>query len=107
MIFCPYPALKPYSIGHLLPINSLIPCGFALSKNKISIRAKASLCSQQKKSLATYISQQHSLNNIRTAFLIRCEQTERAEVDDSVVTPDTFQSSVFYSRSKALAWLFQ
>jgi hypothetical protein len=42
MIFCPYPALKSYSIGHLLPINSLIPCDFALSKNKISIRAKVS-----------------------------------------------------------------
>ncbi|MEO0443783.1 MAG: hypothetical protein AAFZ92_08610, partial [Pseudomonadota bacterium] len=32
-----------YSIGHLLPINSLFPCIFALPKSKITFRAKVSL----------------------------------------------------------------
>ena len=69
------------------------------------IAAKMRVTRLEKKRLAEYISEQHALINAKTAFLIRCEQTERAEVDDSVVRPEHFQSQVFYSRSKALKWL--
>ena len=45
--YCAYPSRgyrgKSYSFGHLLRINSLIPCDFALPENKISIRAKVSV----------------------------------------------------------------
>ena len=43
MIFCPHTALTSYSIGHLLPINSLFACDVALSGNKTSIRVKVSI----------------------------------------------------------------
>ncbi len=43
MLFYPHTALKTYSFGHLLVINSLIACAFALSANKTSIRAKCYL----------------------------------------------------------------
>jgi uncharacterized protein (UPF0261 family) len=69
------------------------------------IAAKMRVTRPEKKRLAEYISEQHALINAKTAFLIRCEQTERAEVDDSVVRPENFDSSVFYSRTKALSLL--
>lgn len=42
MIFYSYAALKSYSLDHLLGINSLVVCDFALLKSKISILEKTS-----------------------------------------------------------------
>jgi len=69
------------------------------------VGAKMQLSKHEKVELAKYISEQHALINAKTAFLIRCEQTEREEIDDAVVRTDEFDSQVFYSRSKALDWL--
>jgi hypothetical protein len=69
------------------------------------VAAKMHISQQEKKQLAEYISEQHSLINVKTAFLIRCEQTEREEIDDAVIHPDAFISQVFFSRTKAMAWL--
>lgn len=69
------------------------------------VAAKMQITRTEKERLAEFISTQHALINAKTAFLIRCEQTEREEVDNSVVRPDDFDSQVFYSRSKAIDWL--
>ena len=69
------------------------------------VGAKMQLSPEQKVELAKYVSEQHALINAKTAFLIRCEQTEREEVDDAVLRTDEFISQVFYSRTKALEWL--
>jgi len=69
------------------------------------VGAKMQLSKDEKVELAKYISDQHALIQAKTAFLIRCEQTEREEIDDAVVRTDEFDSQVFYSRTKALDWL--
>jgi len=69
------------------------------------VGAKMKISKEEKMELAKYISEQHALIQAKTAFLIRCEQTEREEIDDAVVRPDAFDSQVFYSRTKALEWL--
>jgi uncharacterized protein GlcG (DUF336 family) len=69
------------------------------------VAAKMHISQQEKLELAKYISEQHALINARTAFLIRCEQTEREEIDDAIIHPDAFISQVFFSRAKALDWL--
>jgi len=69
------------------------------------VGAKMQLSKQEKVELAKYISEQHALIQAKTAFLIRCEQTEREEIDDAVVRTEEFDSQVFYSRTKALEWL--
>jgi hypothetical protein len=69
------------------------------------IGAKMELSPEEKVKLAAYVSTEHALINAKTAFLIRCEQTEREEVDDAVVREDEFDSQVFYSRAKAISWL--
>jgi len=69
------------------------------------VGAKMQLSKTEKVALAKYISEQHALIKAKTAFLIRCEQTEREEIDDAVVRSDDFDSQVFYSRTKALEWL--
>lgn len=69
------------------------------------ISAKMHITPEEKIILANYISEQHLLINAKTAFLIRCEQTEREEIDNAVVRPDEFNSEVFFSRTKALEWL--
>jgi len=69
------------------------------------VGAKMQLSKEEKVELAAYISEQHALINAKTAFLIRCEQTEREEIDDAVIRGDDFESNVFYSRTKALDWL--
>jgi len=71
------------------------------------VAAKMRVTRSEKKRLAEYISEQHALVNAKTAFLIRCEQTERAEVDTAVSRSEQFVSQVFYSRSKAMDWLIQ
>jgi len=69
------------------------------------VGAKMKISKQEKLDLAEYISEQHALIQARTAFLIRCEQTEREDVDDAVLRTDEFVSQVFFSRSKAIDWL--
>ncbi|PHS31901.1 MAG: hypothetical protein COA95_05310 [Methylophaga sp.] len=69
------------------------------------VGAKLRLSNSEKVELAHYISEQHALIEAKTAFLIRCEQTEREEIDDAVMRREKFNSQVFYSRSKALEWL--
>lgn len=69
------------------------------------IAAEMQLEPEEKVRLAEYVSEQHALINAKTAFLIRCEQTEREEVDEAVVRAEEFDSKVFYSRSQAIAWL--
>jgi len=69
------------------------------------VGAKMQLSKEEKVKLAHYISEQHALTKIKTAFLIRCEQTEREEIDNAVVRTEEFDSQVFYSRTKALEWL--
>lgn len=69
------------------------------------IAAEMLLEPEQRVKLAQYVSEQHALINAKTAFLIRCEQTERQEVDQAVLREDEFESMVFYSRSKAIKWL--
>jgi hypothetical protein len=69
------------------------------------IAAEMQLEPEEKVRLAEYVSEQHALINAKTAFLIRCEQTEREEVDEAVVRAEEFDSRVFYSRSQAIAWL--
>lgn len=69
------------------------------------VAAKMHITQSEKKRLAKYISEQYALINAKTAFLIRCEQTEREEIDEAVIHPDAFISQVFFSRTKAVAWL--
>lgn len=69
------------------------------------IAAEMQLTPDEKVTLAQYVSEQHALINAKTAFLIRCEQTEREEVDEAVLRADEFDSKVFYSRSDAIEWL--
>jgi len=69
------------------------------------LAAKIHMTQDEKLQLAEYISEQHALENVKTAFLIRCEQTEREEVDSAITRPDEFDSQVFFSRSKAIEWL--
>lgn len=69
------------------------------------VGAEMQLSKEEKVELAKYVSEQHALIQVKTAFLIRCEQTEREEIDNAVVRPEEFDSHVFYSRTKALAWL--
>lgn len=69
------------------------------------VGAKLQLSNNEKVELAHYISEQHALIEAKTAFLIRCEQTEREEIDDAVMRREKFNSRVFYSRTKALEWL--
>lgn len=69
------------------------------------VAAKMQIDKFEKIELAKYISEQHALISAKTAFLIRCEQTEREEMDDAVLRYDEFISQVFYSRAKALEWL--
>lgn len=69
------------------------------------VGAKMQLSKDEKVALANYVSEQHALINAKTAFLIRCEQTEREEMDDAVMRTDEFVSQVFYSRTAALKWL--
>jgi hypothetical protein len=69
------------------------------------IAAKMHITPEEKMTLANYISEQHLLINAKTAFLIRCEQTDREEVDNAIVRPEEFDSQVFFSRKKALEWL--
>jgi len=69
------------------------------------IAAEMQLTADEKVALAQYVSEQHALIKAKTAFLIRCEQTEREEVDEAVLRADEFDSKVFYSRSSAIDWL--
>ncbi len=69
------------------------------------IGAKMDLSGEEKIKLAQYVSEQHALIKAKTAFLIRCEQTEREEVDEAVLRADDFDSQVFFSRAAAIAWL--
>lgn len=69
------------------------------------IAAEMQLSPEEKITLAQYVSEQHALINAKTAFLIRCEQTEREEVDQAVLRAEEFDSRVFYSRSQAIEWL--
>lgn len=69
------------------------------------VGAKMQLSKDEKVALANYVSEQHALINAKTAFLIRCEQTEREEVDEAVLRTGEFISQVFFSRSKAIEWL--
>jgi len=71
------------------------------------VGAKMQLSKDEKIALANYVSEQHALINAKTAFLIRCEQTEREEMDDAVSRTEEFVSQVFYSRTAALQWLVQ
>ena len=71
------------------------------------VGAKMQFSKDEKIKLAEYISEQHALIKAKTAFLIRCEQTEREEVDEAVLRSGDFISQVFYSRSKAIEWLDQ
>ncbi|PCJ29646.1 MAG: hypothetical protein COA90_11320 [Gammaproteobacteria bacterium] len=86
--------------------------GLVLLQNKPSpkilinlVAAKIHIFPLEKVTLAQYISEQHALIKAKTAFLIRCEQTEREEIDSAVLRSDEFISQVFYSRSKAIQWL--
>ncbi|MDF1589464.1 MAG: hypothetical protein P1P93_10000 [Gammaproteobacteria bacterium] len=69
------------------------------------IAAEMQLTPDEKITLAQYVSEQHALINAKTAFLIRCEQTEREKVDQAVLRADEFDSKVFYSRFNAIEWL--
>ena len=69
------------------------------------VGAKMQLSKEEKIKLAAFISEQYALIKAKTAFLIRCEQTEREEIDNAVTRTEEFMSQVFYSRSKALEWL--
>ncbi len=69
------------------------------------LAAKMDLSNSEKIELASYISVQHSLLKAKTAFLIRCEQTAKEEVDEAVLRADNFVSQVFFSRTRALEWL--
>jgi hypothetical protein len=69
------------------------------------VGAEMQLSKKEKVELAKYVSEQYALIQVKTAFLIRCEQTEREEIDNAVVRPDEVNSHVFYSRTKALEWL--
>ncbi|HEC60333.1 hypothetical protein LCGC14_0633940 [marine sediment metagenome] len=69
------------------------------------VGAKMELSKREKIALAKYVSEEHALINAKTAFLIRCEQTEREEMDEAVSRTEEFVSKVFYSRSAALQWL--
>ena len=69
------------------------------------VGAKMQLSNNEKRELAKYISEQHALLRVKTAFLIRCEQTAKQDIDDAVIRSEEFQSKVFYSRAKALEWL--
>jgi hypothetical protein len=118
----------PYDLKHDVE-NALIECDYTdvitfeqrknsideglvllkgLSEPKILINliaAKMDISRDEKKDLAAYISEQLAAMKVKTAFLIRCEQTEREEVDAAVVEPENFNSKVFYSRAEAVAWL--
>lgn len=71
------------------------------------VAAKMQLSTDEKIALANYVSEQHALINAKTAFLIRCEQTEKKEMDDAVMRSDEFVSQVFYNRNTALKWLVE
>jgi len=60
---------------------------------------------EEKLELAKYISEQHSLINAKTAFLVRCEQVGREDIDDAVLRNESFVSQVFFSRTTAIDWL--
>jgi hypothetical protein len=69
------------------------------------VGAEMQLSKEEKVELAKYVSKQHALIRVKTAFFIRCEQTEREEIDNAIVRPEEFDSHVFYSRTEALDWL--
>ena len=49
------------------------------------IAAQIKLSKPEKLELTQYISEQHTLIQAKTAFLIRCEQTEREEIDNALL----------------------
>lgn len=69
------------------------------------VGAKMDITNSEKVLLANYISEQHALIKAKTAFLIRCEQTAKKEVDKAVLRTEGFVSQVFFSRMKAIGWL--
>jgi uncharacterized protein GlcG (DUF336 family) len=69
------------------------------------VAARMRVTRVEKKRLAAFTAEQHALVKAITAFLIRCEQTERAEVDSAASRSEQFVSQVFYSRTKAMSWL--
>jgi len=69
------------------------------------VGAKMNISSSEKVELANYIAAEHALIKAKTAFLIRCEQTAKEEVDEAVLRADDFISQVFFSRTSAVNWL--
>jgi hypothetical protein len=67
--------------------------------------AEMQFSKEEKVEFAKYVSKQHTLIQVKTAVLIRYEQTEREEIDNAIVRPDEFYSHIFYSRTTALEWL--